>query len=103
MPQTHGSAAEPPYGESLPPSGPPRGRYDADRVVRIARERAPGLDWESTCALAAAAGRHLADLGAPDAPEVARRLLADLPEAGASSAAVVAAAAAEVWGASGNA
>ena len=68
-------------------------RYDVEQVVADARAHDPGLPAETAALLAREAGDHLRALGTVDAPEVARRLLADHPEAGASPAAVVARAA----------
>ena len=67
---------------------------DPDEVAAAARRADPGLPPETARLLAAGALAHLRD-GATDAPDVARRLLADHPEAGASAAAVVARAAVE--------
>jgi hypothetical protein len=69
------------------------GGYDVEQVAADARTHDPGLPPETAALLAREAGEHLSALGDPDAPEVARRLLADHPEAGASAAAVVARAA----------
>lgn len=73
--------------------GPPKGSYDADWVAATARTADPGLPEEMARELAVYAWDHLRAVGELDAPEVARRLLADHPEAGASPAAVVAKAA----------
>lgn len=73
--------------------GPPRGRYDADWVAATARTADPGLPEETARELAVYAGEHLRALGELDAPEVARRLMADHRQAGATAAAVVAKAA----------
>ena len=69
------------------------GTYDAAWVAAQARASDPGLPEETARELALYAGEHLREIGALDAPEVARRLLADHPQAGASPAAVVAKAA----------
>jgi hypothetical protein len=63
-------------------------------VAAAARRADPGLPPETAQTLAVEAGQHLAEGGGVDAPEVARRLLAEHPESGASAAAVVARAAA---------
>jgi hypothetical protein len=73
----------------------PLSGYDADRVALIARGKDPGLPEQTARELAEYAGEHLAAIGALDAPEVARRLLADNRDAGATAAAVVARAAVE--------
>ena len=65
------------------------------RVAAAARRADPGLPEETAQLLAGEARGHLQDAGELDAPEVARRLLAEHPEAGASAAAVVARAAVE--------
>ena len=70
-------------------------RYDVDGVAAAARQKDPGLSIELAGRLAEQAGRHLRELGRPDAPEIARRLLADHPEHGATPAAIVAVAAVE--------
>ncbi len=69
------------------------GSYDAAAVAAQARAHDPGLPAETALELALYAGEHLREIGALDAPEIARRLLADHPQAGASPAAVVAKAA----------
>ena len=63
--------------------------YDPAAVAATARAADPGLPVETADLLAAEAARHLLE-GAGDAPELARRLLAEHPESGASAAAVVA-------------
>ena len=73
--------------------GPPQGSYDADWVATTARTADPGLPEETARELAVYAWEHLRAVGALDAPEVARRLMADHPAAGATPAAVVARAA----------
>ncbi len=75
------------------PEQPGSGAYDAAWVAAQARSSDPGLPEETARELALYAGEHLRDIGALDAPEVARRLLADHPKTGASPAAVVAKAA----------
>src|SRR3712207_2819972 len=56
----------------------------------FARERDPGLPVETARELAVYAWDHLREMGTPDAPELARRLLADHSVAGATAANVVA-------------
>lgn len=63
--------------------------YDPTAVAAAARAADPGLPVETADLMAAEAARHLQE-GASDAPDLARRLLADHPEAGASAATVVA-------------
>lgn len=75
------------------PTAHPAG-YDPEKVVAAARRADPGLPPETAELLAAEAGEHLAEGDDVDAPEVARRLLAEHPETGASAAAVVGRAAA---------
>lgn len=67
--------------------------YDAEQVAQRARTADPGLPEPTARELAVLAGEHLLAMADADAPELARRLLADLPEAGATPAAVVARAA----------
>lgn len=81
------------YGEGERVFGPPQGTYDADWVAAQARSADPGLPEETARELAVYAWDHLRAVGALDAPEVARRLLADHPQAGATPASVVAKAA----------
>ena len=81
------------YGEGERVFGPPQGSYDADWVASAARSKVGGLPEETARELAVYAWEHLRAVGELDAPEVARRLLADHPTAGASPAAVVAKAA----------
>jgi hypothetical protein len=69
--------------------------WDDDLVVALARGKDPGLPEETARELVVLAREHLLALGEPDAPEIARRLLADHHRAGASAAAVVARAAVE--------
>ena len=73
--------------------GPPEGAYDPDWVANNARTADPGLPEETARELAVYAWDHLRAIGELDAPEVARRLLAEHEVAGASAAAVVAKAA----------
>lgn len=81
------------YGEGERVFGPPQGSYDADWVANAARTADPGLPEELARELAVYAWDHLRALHELDAPEVARRLMADHPAAGATPAAVVAKAA----------
>jgi hypothetical protein len=81
------------YGEGERVFGPPQGSYDADWVAAAARRADPGLPEETGRELAVYAWEHLRAMGEPDAPELARRLLADHPVAGATAANVVAKAA----------
>ena len=81
------------YGEGERVFGPPQGSYDADWVAAAARSKDPRLPEQTARELAVFAWDHLRAVGELDAPEVARRLLADHPTAGASPAAVVAKAA----------
>lgn len=67
--------------------------YDAGRVAAAARMQDPGLPQESAELLARQAGTLLGVSGALDAPELARRLLADNRDLGASAVNVVAVAA----------
>ena len=87
-----GSAA---YGEGERVFGPPQGSYDADWVAAAARSKDPGLPEETARELAVRAWEHLRAVGELDAPEVARRLMAEGVAGGASPAAVVARAAVE--------
>ena len=81
------------YAESEPVLSPPQGSYDASWVAATARSADPGLPEETARELAVYAWEHLRAVGELDAPEVARRLMADHPDAGATPAAVVAKAA----------
>ena len=83
------------YGEGERVFGPPQGSYDADWVAAAARSKDPGLPEETARALAAAAWTHLRDIGELDAPELARRLMAEGVASGATPANVVARAAVE--------
>ena len=83
------------YGEAERIFGPPQGSYDANWVAATARSKDPGLPEHTACELAEYAWDHLRSIGRLDAPEVARRLMADHPQAGATPAAVVARAAVE--------
>ena len=60
-----------------------------------ARSKDPGLPEETARELAVDAWEHLRAIGELDAPEVARRLMADAPRSGATPANVVAQAAVE--------
>ena len=83
------------YGEGERVFGPPQGTYDAAWVAAAARQLDPGLPPETAALLAGEALGHLRAIGSPDLPELARRLLADHPEAGATPANMVARAACE--------
>lgn len=82
-----------PYGEGERVFGPPQGTYDADWVASSARESDPGLPREVAVQLARSAWEHLRAVGSSDPNEIARRLLAEYREAGATAANVVAVAA----------
>lgn len=73
--------------------GPPRGSYDADWVAQSARTADPSLSESTARTLAVDAWDHLREVKELDAPEIARRLLADHRDAGASAANFVAKAA----------
>ena len=73
--------------------GPPQGSYDAAWVANSARTADPGLPEETARELAVYAWEHLREVKELDAPEIARRLLADHETAGATAANVVARAA----------
>lgn len=81
------------YGEGERVLGPSPGSYDADWVANSARTADPGLPEETARELAVYAWEHLREVKALDAPEIARRLMADHGDAGASAATVVAKAA----------
>lgn len=87
------SSGDEAYGEGERLIGPPQGTYDADWVANTARTADPGLPEETARELAVHAWEHLRELGELDAPEVARRLLAEHPATGATAANVVAKAA----------
>lgn len=89
-PDSSGPAA---YDEGERVLGPPQGTYDADWVAQTARTADPGLPEETARELSVYAWEHLREIGELDAPEVARRLLADHEVAGATAATVVAKAA----------
>ena len=84
------AGSPPPSGEGERLLGPPQDGYDADWVASAARERDPGLPVETARELAVYAWDHLREMGTPDAPELARRLLAEHKVAGATAANVVA-------------
>lgn len=88
-----GDAGSASYGEGERVFGPPQGSYDADWVANSARTADPGLPEETARELAVYAWEHLREVKELDAPEIARRLLADHSAAGASAATVVAKAA----------
>jgi len=81
------------YGEGERVFGPPQGSYDADWVANSARTADPGLPEALARELAVYAWEHLRAIHELDAPEVARRLMADHDTAGATAANVVAKAA----------
>lgn len=74
-------------------SGATGSAYDAERVASAARAADPGLPEETALELAHYAWEHLSAVQRLDAPEIARRLLADHEQAGATAANVVAKAA----------
>lgn len=88
-----------PHGEAVPVV--PQGGYDPDAVAATARSKDPGLPEDMARELAVYAWEHLRAVGALDAPEIARRLMADHPSAGATPAAVVARAAVDFCRANG--
>ncbi len=75
--------------------GPPQGTYDADWVAALARQQDPGLPTETALLLAQESFGHLRAMGELDAPELARRLMADHDTTGATAANMVATAAVE--------
>ena len=81
------------YGEGERVFGPPQGSYDADWVANTARTADPGLPEHLARELSVYAWDHLRAIGELDAPEVARRLLAEHRTAGATAVNVVAKAA----------
>ena len=83
------------YGEGERVFGPPQGSYDADWVASSARSKDPGLPEATARELAGRAWDHLREIGRLDAPELARRLMADGVASGATPANVVARAAVE--------
>ena len=87
------SAGPASYDEGERVFGPPKGSYDADWVANTARTADPGLPEETARELAVYAWEHLRAIRELDAPEVARRLMADHDVAGATAANVVAKAA----------
>lgn len=80
-------------GEGDRAAGAVAAGYDADRVAAAARQADPSLPEGTARELAVYAWDHLRQVGELDAPEVARRLFADHPDAGATSASQVARAA----------
>jgi hypothetical protein len=81
------------YDEVL---GPPRGSYDPEWVAQQARVADPSLPEETARELAVYAYEHLREVKRLDAPEIARRLIADHPDAGVTAANVVAKAAVDL-------
>ncbi len=81
------------YGEGERVFGPPLGTYDADWVAASARQQDPGLPTETALLLAQESLDHLRVMRALDAPELARRLMADHDTTGATAANMVATAA----------
>lgn len=75
------------------PNDQPQATYDAAWVAQSARTADPGLPEETAMELAVYAWEHLRAIRELDAPEVARRLLAEHKVAGATAANVVAKAA----------
>jgi len=90
---------------SLSPTSPPEGRSQAGRprrsasegdwVAASARRQDPGLPTETALLLAQESLDHLRVLRELDAPELARRLMADHDTTGATAANMVATAAVE--------
>ncbi len=74
---------------------PPLGTYDADWVAASARQQDPGLPTETALLLAQESLGHLRVMRELDAPELARRLMADHDTTGATAANMVATAAVE--------
>lgn len=81
------------YGEGERVFGPPQGSFDPDWVASTARQADPGLPPETAQRLAERCWAHLQDIGELDAPALARALMVDAPEVGATAANVVARAA----------
>ena len=78
---------------AVSPSSPDAAaEYDPDRVAAAARQADPGLPEEEAAQLAREAWQHLRDVGADDAAEIARRLMA-ASSSGATPSTVVAKAA----------
>jgi hypothetical protein len=71
----------------------PAASYDVELVAALARGQDPGLPEDLARELAGEAWRHLQAMGELDAPELARRLLAEHTSTGATPANVVARAA----------
>jgi len=89
-----GSSSDPSDGTASA-AGPAEGTYDPVWVASSARQSDPGLPEETARQLATEAWEHLRGLEEADAPTLARALLADHPEAGATAANMVATAALE--------
>ncbi len=83
------------YGQGERVLGPPLGTYDSDWVAAAARQQDPGLLTETALLLAQESSDHLRVMRELDAPELARRLLADHDATGATAANMVATAAVE--------
>jgi len=83
------------YGQGERVLGPPQGTYDADWVAASARRQDPGLPTETALLLAQESVGHLRVMRELDAPELARRLMADHDTTGATAANMVATAAVE--------
>ena len=83
------------YGQGERVLGPPLGTYDADWVAASARQQDPGLPTETALLLAQESLDHLRVMRELDAPELARRLMADHHTTGATAANMVATAAVE--------
>ncbi len=83
------------YGEGERVLGPPLGTYDSDWVAASARQQDPGLPTETALLLAQESFGHLRAMRQLDAPELARRLMADHHTTGATAANMVATAAVE--------
>ena len=83
------------YGEGEGVLGPRAGTYDADWVAATARQQDPGLPAETALLLAQEALAHLQAMASLDAPDLARRLMADHDATGATAAYMIATAAVE--------
>jgi hypothetical protein len=83
------------YGEGDRVFGPPQGTYDADWIATSARQQDPGLPAETALLLAQEAFAHLQAMHELNAPELARRLMADHDTTGATAANMVARSAVE--------
>lgn len=75
------------------PGGQSSGFFDAEVVAVAAQQHDPGLPAETADLLAGQAWGLLREMGEPDAPALARALLAANPGVGATPCNVVAAAA----------